>query len=139
MVPMEIEISTDPDRLDIALIHRWLSEQSYWARGRPVDTVVRSFANSLCFGVYLGGRQAGFARVVTDRTTFAWLADVFILDEYRGRGYGKALVAAVLAHSDLQGVRWLLATKDAHGLYAQAGFTLVEPGRYMERRNVAKR
>ncbi len=139
MVPMEIEISTDPDRLDIALIHRWLSEQSYWARGRPMDTVVRSFANSLCFGVYLGGRQAGFARVVTDRTTFAWLADVFILDEYRGRGYGKALVAAVLAHSDLQGVRWLLATKDAHGLYAHVGFTLVEPGRYMERRNVAKR
>lgn len=135
MVPMEIEISSDPDRLDVGVIHRWLSEKSYWARGRPMETVAQSIAHSLCFGVYLDGRQVGFARVVTDRTTFAWLADVFILDEYRGRGYGKALVRAILDDPELQGLRrWLLATKDAHGLYAQYGFTPVAPDRFMERR-----
>jgi GNAT superfamily N-acetyltransferase len=132
---MNIEISTDPDRLDLSLIHGWLSEQSYWARGRSLEVVRQSINNSLPFGVYLDGRQVGFARVVTDRSTHAWLADVFILDEYRGRGYGKALVAAILEHPDLQGLRrWLLATKDAHGLYAQFGFTPVPPDRFMERR-----
>jgi GNAT superfamily N-acetyltransferase len=133
---MDTEISTDPDRLDLNLIHSWLSEQSYWAQGVPLDVVRRAIAGSLCFGVYLDGRQIGFARVVTDGATHAWLADVFILDEYRGRGYGKALVAAVVEHPDLQGLRRiLLATKDAHGLYAQYGFTLVPPDRFMERRN----
>jgi GNAT superfamily N-acetyltransferase len=131
---MDIEISTDPDRLDLDVIHRWLSEESYWAQGRPRELMQRSFDNSICFGAYLRGRQVGFARVVTDRATFAWLADVFILDAYRGRGYGKTLVAAVLAHPELQGLRrWLLATKDAHGLYAQNGFTPVPDGRFMER------
>jgi len=115
------------------MIHRWLSEESYWAQGRPRELMQRSFDNSICFGAYLEDRQVGFARVVTDRTTFAWLADVFILDEYRGRGYGKALVAAVLAHPELQGLRrWLLATRDAHGLYAQSGFVPVPPERFME-------
>jgi GNAT superfamily N-acetyltransferase len=133
---MDIEISTDPDRLDLSLIHGWLSEQSYWARGVPLDVVRRAIAGSLCFGVYLDGRQVGFARVVTDGATHAWLADVFILDEFRGRGYGKALVAAVVEHPDLQGLRRiLLATKDAHGLYAQYGFAPVPPDRFMERRN----
>ncbi len=128
-----IEVSTDPARLDLALIHRWLSESSYWARGRSMEMVVRAIENSLPFGAYLDGQQVGFARVVTDRATFAWLADVFILDEYRGRGYGKALVAAVLAHPELQGLRrWLLATRDAHGLYAQSGFVPVPPERFME-------
>jgi len=131
---MDIEISTDPDRLDLDVIHRWLSEESYWAQGRPRELMQRSFDNSICFGAYLGGRQVGFARVVTDRATFAWLADVFILDAYRGRGYGKTLVAAVLAYPELQGLRrWLLATKDAHGLYEQNGFTPVPDGRFMER------
>ncbi len=130
---MNIEISTDADRLDLDMIHRWLSEESYWAQGRPRELMQRSFDNSICFGAYLEDRQVGFARVVTDRTTFAWLADVFILDEYRGRGYGKALVAAVLAHPELQGLRrWLLATRDAHGLYAQSGFVPVPPERFME-------
>lgn len=133
---MELEISTDPDRLDVALIHRWLSEKSYWAAGRSLETVRRSLDNSICFGAYLDGRQAGFARVVTDRATHAWLADVFVLEEYRGRGYSKALVAAALAHPELQGLRrWLLATKDAHGLYAQFGFVPVPPDRFMERRS----
>ncbi len=131
---MDIEISTDPERLDVAVIHRWLSEKSYWARGRPLEMVARSIANSFCFGVYLDGRQIGFARVVTDWTTFAWLADVFILDDYRGRGYGKTLVAAVLAHPELQGFRrWLLATMDAHTLYTQFGFAPVPPDRFLER------
>lgn len=137
MVPMDIEISTDPERLDVPLIHRWLSEQSYWARGVPLDVVRRAIDHSICFGVYLEGRQVGFARAVTDRATHAWLADVFILDEYRGRGYGKALIAAILDHPELQGLRrWLLATRDAHGLYTQYGFEpLPEPGRFMIRPN----
>ncbi len=131
---MNIEISTDPDRLDLDTIHRWLSEETYWAQGRPRDLMQRSFDNSICFGAYLGDRQVGFARVVTDRATFAWLADVFIAGEHRGRGYGKALVAAVLAYPELQGLRrWLLATKDAHGLYAQNGFDVVPDGRFMQR------
>jgi GNAT superfamily N-acetyltransferase len=133
---MDIEISTDPERLDLGLIHRWLSEESYWACGRSPEVTWRAIENSIPFGVYLDGQQVGFARVVTDRATHAWLADVFILDEYRGRGYGKALVAAILEHPDLQGLRrWLLATKDAHGLYAQFGFTPVPPDRFMERRS----
>lgn len=131
---MNIEISTDPSRLDLDTIHRWLSEETYWARGRSRDLMQRSFDNSICFGAYLGDRQVGFARVVTDRATFAWLADVFIAGEHRGRGYGKALVAAVLAYPELQGLRrWLLATKDAHGLYAQNGFDVVPDGRFMQR------
>lgn len=130
-----LEISTDASRLDVDLIHRFLSEESYWARGRTREVTQRAIDHSICFGAYVGWQQVGFARVVTDRTTFAWLADVFILDDYRGRGYGKALVTAVLAHPDLQGLRrWLLATKDAHGLYAQYGFTPVPPERFMERR-----
>lgn len=133
---MNIEISSDPDRLDVALIHRWLSEESYWARGRSMEVVRCAIDNSICFGGYLGGRQVAFARVVTDRATHAWLADVFVLDVYRGRGTGKALVAAVLAHPELQGLRrWLLATKDAHTLYEQFDFTPVPPDRFMERRD----
>jgi len=132
---MDIEISTDPNRLDVDLIHRWLSEESYWAGGVSREIVARAIDNSLCFGVYLEGRQVGLARVVTDRATFAWLDDVFILDSYRGRGYGKALIAAVVAHPELRGLRrLLLATRDAHGLYAQYGFTPVAPERFMERR-----
>lgn len=132
---MDIEISTDPNRLDVDLIHRWLSEESYWAGGVSREIVARAIDNSLCFGVYLEGQQVGLARVVTDRATFAWLDDVFILDSYRGRGYGKALIAAVVAHPELRGLRrLLLATRDAHGLYAQYGFTPVAPERFMERR-----
>lgn len=135
---MDIEISTDPNRLDVDLIHRWLSEESYWAGGVSREIVARAIDNSLCFGVYLEGQQVGLARVVTDRATFAWLADVFILDSYRGRGYGKALIAAVVAHPELRGLRrLLLATRDAHGLYAQYGFTPVAPERFMERRGPA--
>lgn len=118
-------ISTDPARLDVAAIHGYLSGESYWARHIPYDTVARALANSLNFGLYApDGRQAGFARVVTDRATFAWLCDVFVLPEFRGRGLSKALVGTVLAHPDLQNLRrHLLATLDAHGLYQQHGYT----------------
>ena len=119
----DVLISDDPKLLDRALIHRYLSEHSYWAKGIPVETVERSLAHSLCFGVYRGGRQVGFARAVTDSATFAWLADVFIVPEQRGHGLGKKLIAAVVAHPQLQGLRrFLLGTADAHGLYAQFGF-----------------
>jgi len=118
-------ISTDPARLDVAAVHRYLNEESYWARHIPYDTVARALANSLCFGAYApNGRLAGFARVVTDRATFAWLCDVFVLPEFRGQGLSKQLVSIVLAHPDLQNLRrHLLATLDAHGLYQQQGYT----------------
>ena len=127
----DLLISDDPALLDRALIHRFLSECSYWAKGVPREMVERSVEHSLCFGVYRIGRQVGFARVVTDFATFAWLADVFILEEQRGRGLGKRLIAAVLAHPQLQGLRrFMLGTLDAHGLYTQFGFA---PIKHVER------
>src|SRR5687767_2349304 len=108
---MPYEISTDRARLDIDLIHRFLSEESYWAKGRDRAIVERSIENSMPFGAYLDGRQVGFARVVTDCSTFAWLADVFVVAEHRGHGVGRRLVEAVLAHPELQPMqRWLLGT-----------------------------
>ena len=117
------EISTDPARLDVAYVHAFLTE-SYWAAGIPRETVERSIAGSLSFGLYApDATQAGFARVVSDRATFAWLADVFVGDAHRGRGLGVWLVETVLAHPELQGLRrWALATADAHALYARFGF-----------------
>ena len=116
------DISDDPDRLDVGLIHEFLAA-SYWAKGRSRETVERSIAHSLCFGVYHRGQQVGFARVVSDRAVFAYLMDVFVLPEHRGRGVGKSLIRAVLSHPDLQGLRlFALRTRDAHGLYAQFGF-----------------
>ena len=130
-------ISTERERLDVDLIHDYLSNSSYWAVGRSVETVRRSIENSLCFGIYKGDEQVGFGRVVTDYATFAWVADVFIRDSFRGRGLGKWLVEVMLAHPELQGFRrWTLATKDAHELYRQYGFTeLKRPERWMERRD----
>ena len=130
-----LEVDTDPARLDRALIHRWLSQESYWAKGVPRAVVERAIDNSLCFGAYLGAAQVGFARMVTDRATFAWLADVFVLPEHRGCGYSQRIMDAILAHPDLQGLRrMLLATSDAHGLYAKNGFTpLAKPATFMER------
>ena len=123
----DYEISTDRSRLDVDLIHRFLSEESYWAKGRPREQVERSLEHSLNFGAYLDGRQVGFARVVTDRATFAWLADVFVVRDHRGRGVGKQLVEAALAHPELRDVsRWLLGTADAHDLYRRYGFRELE-------------
>ncbi|MDL5366360.1 GNAT family N-acetyltransferase [Xanthomonas sp. NCPPB 2654] len=120
----QLRISTDKQDLDLPLIHRFLSEQAYWCLGIPLDTVQRAIAGSLCFGGHVAGAgQVAFARAITDGATFAYLADVFVLDAYRGRGYGKQLVAAVMAHPQLQGLRrFMLATSDAHALYAQHGF-----------------
>jgi GNAT superfamily N-acetyltransferase len=128
-------ISTDPARLNIAMIHEYLSTSSYWAAGRPLEVVRRGIENSLPFGVFQGTEQAGFARVVTDYATFAWLADVFVLPAFQGQGLGKWLIGVIVAHPRLQGLRrWVLATKDAHGLYAQFGFMeLHAPERFMER------
>jgi GNAT superfamily N-acetyltransferase len=129
-----IEISTNKDLLDKAMIHRFLSERSYWAEGRAPEVTQRSLDNSLCFGAYLDGRQIGLARVVTDYATFAWVADVFVLEEYRGQGVGKALMQAVIDHPDLgPRCRLMLATRDAHGLYEQYGFELVPDNRFMHR------
>jgi GNAT superfamily N-acetyltransferase len=108
---------------------------SYWANGIPADTVVRSLEHSLCFALLAGDRQVGFARVISDFATIAYLGDVFVLPEYRGRGLAKWLMECVLGHPDLQGLRrWILATRDAHGLYQQLGFTpLKKPETFMER------
>jgi GNAT superfamily N-acetyltransferase len=128
----DVEISTDPSRLDLDIIHRYL-RASYWAKGRRRSVIERAIRNSICFGAYLEGGQVGFARVVSDRAVFAYLADVFVRPAYRGRGVSKALLRAVLDHPDLQHLRiFLLATRDAHGLYSQFGFRpLAEPGRWM--------
>ena len=129
-----IEISTDSSKIDFQFVHKYLSEDSYWTKGIPLDTVKKSIENSLCFSVFLEKKQMGFGRVVTDRATFAYLADVFIDESYRGLGYSKKLIAAILSHSDLQGIRrWMLVTKDAHGLYDRFGFTVAsKPERMME-------
>ena len=135
----DITISTDRSRIDYEVIHGFL-KTSYWAAKRPMETIRRSVEHSLPFGVYAGGRMIGFARVITDFGTFAYVADVFILEEFRGRGLSKRLMQAMLDHSELQGMRrWLLATLDAHGLYSQFGFKpLEEPFRWMERRDPAQ-
>jgi GNAT superfamily N-acetyltransferase len=126
-------ISTDPARLDRRLIHEFLRD-SYWARGIPREVVDRSIEGALCFGVYEGKAQVGFARVVTDRATFAYLADVFILESHRGRGLAAWLMEAIRAHPELQELRrWILMTRDAHGLYEKFGFREIEdPRRCME-------
>lgn len=131
----EYLISTDRDRLDLAFIHYFLSNDSYWARGRDFELVKRSISNSFNFGLYKGNQQIGFARVVTDYATFAWLADVFVLDEHQGQGLGKWLVEVIVSHPNLQGFRrWLLATRDAHELYRRFGFTeLHDASRWMEK------
>ncbi|HEX3982743.1 MAG TPA: GNAT family N-acetyltransferase [Acidisoma sp.] len=133
-LPAGYTISTDPMRLDLDVIHRFLGEESYWACGIPRRVVERSIENSLCFGLYHGTVQVGLARVVTDKATFALLADVFVLPAHRGQGLSKCLVQSVMSHPELQGLRrHLLLTSDAHGLYSQFGFTpLGSPTRFME-------
>ena len=124
-------ISTDPSKLDLDVIHGYLSGESYWAQGRPLDVMQRALEHSLCFGVYAGDEQVGLARVVTDYATFAWLCDVFILEAHRGQGLGKWLIQTVVAHPALQGVLTVLGTRDAHGLYQ--GYGGFEPMQDLER------
>jgi GNAT superfamily N-acetyltransferase len=128
-------ISTDRSCLDVELIHDFISNQSYWGEGRALEVVQRALDNSLNFGLYSDKQQVGFARVVTDYATFAWIADVFVLSEHRKQGLSKWLLEVILSHPQLQGFRrWVLATKDAHSLYERFGFIpLHRPERWMER------
>jgi len=128
-----VTITTDPSRLDLNVIHRFLC-RSYWAAGIPRGTVERAIRHSLCFGALDGQQQVGFARVISDQATYAYVSDVFVLPSHRGRGIGKRLMAAIVAHPDLQGLRrWTLFTRDAHGLYRQYGFDEARhPERLME-------
>src|SRR6201989_21918 len=130
------DIGPDPSRLQLDAVHAYLT-RSYWSPGVPREVVARAAANSLCFGIYLGDAQVGYARVVTDKATFAYLADVYVLEAHRGQGLSKRLVETIQAHPELQGLRrFLLATRDAHGLYAQFGFaSLSAPDRLMEIRD----
>lgn len=129
----EYSISSDPGKLDLSVVHGFLST-SYWSRGLPLDVLRRAIAGSLCFGLYHGDAQVGFARVITDKATFAYLCDVFVLEAYRGKGLGRWLMEAIVSHPDLQGLRrFVLVTRDAHGLYEQFGFRpLARPEGYME-------
>jgi GNAT superfamily N-acetyltransferase len=138
---MSITISTDKTKLDIALIHSYLSKNAYWAIGRTEHEVKRSIDHSLCFGVYEDGQQIGFARVITDYLAIAHICDVFILDQCKGNGYGKELMKAIVEHPELQVVnRWMLGTRDAHGLYKQFGFKEPShPERWMEKLREPKR
>jgi GNAT superfamily N-acetyltransferase len=131
----ELRISTNRKELDLAMIHQFLGGQSGWAKGIPLETLLRGIEHSICFGGFLGATQVAFARVISDCATFANLVDVFVLPAYRGLGYGKALMTAIVEHPQLQGLRrFTLATADAHGLYAQFGFTSpLRPQSLMER------
>jgi GNAT superfamily N-acetyltransferase len=127
-------ISDDETQLNVDLVHDWLSTQSYWAQGRPRATTEKAIARSLNLGLYdAGGVQAGYCRWVTDGATFAWLCDVFIVPKHRGRGLGVFLVQVATGHPEVKGLRFLLGTKDAHGLYGKVGFASpVSPERLME-------
>jgi N-acetylglutamate synthase-like GNAT family acetyltransferase len=127
VIKEEYRISTDSALLQTDIIHRYLSEESYWAQNIPKAVVEKSIANSLCFGLYHSGKQIGFARLVTDKATFAYLADVFIQEAYRGKGLSKWMMTVIHAHPEVQGLRrWVLGTRDAHGLYEQFGWTVMD-------------
>lgn len=127
-------ISTDKERLDLSFVHHFLSTQAYWCLNVPMEIVKRSVEHSLCFGVYHGAVQVGFARIISDYATIAYLGDVFVVPEHRGKGLSKRLMAEIMLHPDLQGLRrWILLTGDAHGLYRQFGWKAVaNPELYME-------
>lgn len=127
-------VSTDPSRLDLSSVHKFLTEEAYWSRGISFETFLKSVENSLCFGLYQQEMQIGFARVITDYSTFAYLGDVFVVEGYRRRGLGKWLIECVFSHPEVQELRrWMLVTSDAHGLYKQYGFkTLSHPESFME-------
>ena len=132
-------VSTDPSSLDVDVIYHYLSGESYWAQGIPRNVVEKSIAHSLCFGVYHQSKQIGFARLITDKATFAYLADVFISIDYRGLGLSKWLLQVIHAHPELQGLRrWMLGTRDAHSLYEQFGWTVLDEDtrkRFMQKHN----
>ena len=127
-------ISTDNSLLDTDVLYQYLNGESYWAKGITKEKLLRAIDNSMCFGVYHDKKQIGFARLITDKATFAYLADVFILDAYRGRGLSKWLMQTIMGYPEVQGLRrWVLATADAHGLYKLFGFgPLAKPDRWMD-------
>jgi GNAT superfamily N-acetyltransferase len=129
----EFLVTTDTARLDIDAIHDYLSREAYWCQGIPRETVERAIENSVNFGLLHGARQVGFTRVVTDKATYAWVCDVYVLPEYRGRGLARLMLETMLEHPELQGLRrWTLATRDAHDLYRRVGFAeLPNPERWM--------
>ncbi|HYB69671.1 MAG TPA: GNAT family N-acetyltransferase [Candidatus Bathyarchaeia archaeon] len=131
----DVLVTTNPACLDVETVHGFLTE-SYWAKGIPREVVERSIRHSICFGAFDGGRQVGFARVISDRATFAYIGDVFVLPSHRGRSIGKHLMTTITSHPELQNLRlWTLFTRDAHGLYRQSGFHETRhPDRLMERR-----
>jgi GNAT superfamily N-acetyltransferase len=131
-------ISTDKRKLNIELIHYYLSTESYWAKNIPLQKVQRCIDHSFCFGVYKNNEQVGFARLITDYATYAYLADVFILDKYRGQGLSKKLMQFITTNAEVQGLRrWMLATRDAHGLYTQFGFAHPgDPQNILQRRDI---
>jgi GNAT superfamily N-acetyltransferase len=127
-------ISTNQAELDIPLIHRFLSEESYWKKGVSLEIVRKSLKHSMCFGGFIGDKQIAFGRVITDYADFGYLRDVFVLKEHRGKGYGKLIIQEILSHPELRGVNFMLGTEDAHSLYEQFGFTAVPiPERLMRR------
>jgi GNAT superfamily N-acetyltransferase len=130
----DLTISTERAKMDVSMVQEFLAK-SYWSKGISKAQVCRSMDNSLCFGIFLADRQVGFARVITDKVTYAYIADVFIIAEFRNRGLATKLIDAIVSHPDLQGLRrWMLATRDAHNLYKKFGFKqLNDPGRFMER------
>lgn len=132
-------VSTDPSLLDTGFVYNYLSGESYWAKNIPRDVVEKSIANSLCFGIYHQRKQIGFARLITDKATFAYLADVFIIEGYRGKGLSKWMIEVIHAHPELQGLRrWVLGTRDAHGLYEQFGWKAFDEEaskRFMQKHN----
>ena len=130
---MGYSISTEKEKLSLSFIHQFLSQESYWAKNIPKEVVKRSIDHSLCFGIFHQDKQIGFARVITDKATFAYLADVFIITAHRGKGLSKWLIETIHSHSELQGLRrWMLGTKDAHALYAQFGWKQI-PDEYISR------
>lgn len=133
----EYHISTDKGKLDVDAIHEFLSTKAYWCLNIPKEKVKNAIENSFCFGVYQNKKQVGFARVITDFSTIAYLGDVYILEEHRGKGLSKWLIETIMDHSELQGLRrWILLTRDAHELYRKFGWTdIAEPARWMEIRN----
>lgn len=133
-VSAEIRISIDRNDVDLDVVHTFLSQEAYWSKNIPRAVVEKSIGNSYCFSAFFEEKQVGFARVVSDAATFAYLADVFVLPEFRGQGISKILMQSVQAHPELQGIRrWMLMTADAHRLYASFGFSaLAKPDRAME-------
>jgi len=131
----EYSIDTDKERLQLEVIQKFLVDDSYWAQGRTIEQTQRALDNSVCFGLYHVDKQIGFARVVSDFATFAYLGDVFVLQEFRGRGLSKWLMETIISQPELQGLRrWVLATRDAHTLYEKYGFhSLKFPDRWMEK------